>query len=384
MVDGVSRCTLGYAKALHEGGYGSCIVVTPRFPKEKREYSFPVYNFSSAKLSYGEFRAGFPFMPKLISKIKSMNVDLLHVHSPFISMVIARQLRYLLDVPIIYTQHTKWEYDIERVVYSKTLQKKLENFVYNNISTADEVWAVSDSTGKHLVSRGYEGSYLVMPNGTDFTKEKADPALLSQINNRFDIPAGVPVLLFVGRMMWYKNINLIIEALEILHAGSFDYRMIFVGDGEDLPEIKKMVEKKKLAHIIHFAGKIDSREELRAFYTCSDLLMFPSVYDNAPLVIREAAACFCPSLVVGNSSASEILEDGVTGFFAEENSEDIANKCRVILSNHTILKTVAENASEQVYLTWNQVIEKSIERYKEVKEIYDRESMESTKKRKII
>jgi glycosyltransferase involved in cell wall biosynthesis len=279
-----------------------------------------------------------------------------------------------MGIPIVFTQHTKWDYDIERAVPAKILQKRVERFAYKNLSAADELWAVSRGTGEHLITRGYKGSYMVMPNGTDFPKGSADSISIKQINERFGLLSGVPVLLFVGRMMWYKNLSLIVEALEILHKRSFDYRMIFVGDGEDLPDVKKMVEGKNLAHLIYFAGRVINREELRAFYTRSDLFVFPSVYDNAPLVIREAAACVCPSLVVRNSSASEILEDGVSGFFSNENSEDIANTIQSVISNHMLLKTVAINASEQTYLTWDQVVNNSVTRYREVKERYNKEN----------
>jgi len=42
MVDGVSRCALGYAKALHEGKYGNLIVIAPRQPRVKYNYPFQV------------------------------------------------------------------------------------------------------------------------------------------------------------------------------------------------------------------------------------------------------------------------------------------------------------------------------------------------------
>jgi len=371
MVDGVSRCVLGYANALHERGYGNCIVIAPRIPKVKHDYPFPIYSFRSIGLPYGEFRAGTPFSPKLIKKLKAMGIDLLHVHSPFISMSIARHLRYFMDLPIVFSQHTKWDYDIARALRGKILQKGLERFAYSNLSAANELWAVSKGTGEYLISRGYKGSYIVMPNGTDFPKGDADPLLMKQISDRLSLPDGVPVLLFVGRMMWYKNIGLIIEALEILSKRSFDFRMIFVGGGDDLPDVKKMAAYKKLSHIIHFIGKVHNREELRAYYSRSDLFVFPSIYDNAPLVIREAAACACPALVVRNSSSAEILKDGFSGFFTDDNPQSIADALQTILSDRTTLKKVAANAAEHVYLPWDKAIEKSIIRYKEVIKTYN-------------
>ncbi|MCL2227626.1 MAG: glycosyltransferase [Oscillospiraceae bacterium] len=372
MIDGVSRCALGYANALHEHKGGSCIVIAPRVPSVNYSYPFPVYTYKSVGLPYAEYRAGHPFIPWLVAKLKAMNVDILHVHSPFISMTLARQLRFFLNVPIIFTQHTKWSFDISRAVSVRVPQKMIAYYAHSNISTADEVWAVSRGAGEYLLSHGYRGDFVVMPNATDFPVGGVDTALLRGISSQFGLPDSVPVLLFVGRIMWYKNIRLIIEALSILNGQSFDFRMLFVGDGDDLTDAKELSACMGLSEVAFFAGTVSDRELLRAYFTRSDLFVFPSVYDNAPLVIREAAACRCPSLVVRNSSASEILEDGVSGFFAEEAAESIAHTIKAALSDSKLLKKVASNAFEQVYLPWDKAISNSIARYEEVKQAFDR------------
>ena len=373
MVDGVSKCALGYAKSLHEGDYGDCIVIAPQVPKAKYNYPFPVYRFASIGLPYAEYRAGHPFIPTLASKLKKMNIDILHVHSPFTAMTIARELRYFLKIPIVFTQHTKWDFDIKRAVPGKLLQNNILRFAYNNIRAANEVWTVSRGTGEYLNEHGYDGEYIVMPNGTDFSQGNVNPECLAEIETRFNLPNDVPTMLFVGRMMMYKNIGLIIEALDILRRQQFEFRMIFVGDGEDLPKAQKLAADKGLDDVIHFAGRVNDREMLKAYYTCSDLFLFPSVYDNAPLVVREAAACSCPSVVVRGSSTSEILEDDVTGFFADETAESVAEAIEKAFSNRENLEKIASTAAEEVFLPWNKVIQRSVDRYEIVKKAYDDE-----------
>ena len=371
IMDGVSRSALGYAKALHDGGYGKCIVIAPRVPDLKYDYPFPVYRFPSVKLPYDQYRAGHPIVPHLIRKLKPLNIDILHAHSPFISMTLARQLRRYMKVPIVFTQHTKWDFDISTAVSSKMLQKKIERYVYWNLSKADELWAVSRGAGEHLISRGYKGNYIVMPNGTDFPKGSVDPELQAQINSRFNLPDGVPVLLFVGRMMWYKNISLILDTLELLHKSNFDFRMIFVGDGDNLPEIKKTSADKGLSGLVHFAGKISDRKILMSYFVRSDLFVLLSTYDNAPLVIREAAACACPSIVLHGSATAEMIDDGVNGFTVKENAVFAAEYIKKIFSDRKRLEEISLAASEQVYLTWEKAIERSVERYEIVKKAYD-------------
>ena len=74
-----------------------------------------------------------------------------------------------------------------------------------NISACDEVWTVSNGAGENLCKLGYKGRYTVMPNGVDFPRGRVDDALIAKATRGVDLPAGVPVFLFVGRMMWYKG-----------------------------------------------------------------------------------------------------------------------------------------------------------------------------------
>jgi len=370
MMDGVSRCALGYAQALHDGGYGNTIVVTPRMPHTKYDYPFPVYGFSSVSFPYADYRAGHPFIPYLASTLKEMEIDILHAHSPFTSMLFARQLRRFLKIPIVFTQHTKWDFDIAQAISSAVLQREIEHYVYKSIAKADELWAVSRGAGEYLQSRGYKGGYVVMPNGTDFTKTEVDPALLDDLERRYDLPRGVPVLLFVGRMMWYKNIGLIFDTMDILIKRGFDFRMFFVGDGEDFSEIKKTASDRGLTKHALFSGRISDRDVLMSYYTRADLLVFLSTYDNAPIVIQEAAACRCAALVTRGSSTSEVLEDGVNGFFVDEDANCAAEAIISIFADRKRLGEVSAAASEQVYLPWGKAIRQAVDRYEYIKSNY--------------
>ena len=373
MVDGVSRCALGYAMGMHEGRFGDCLVVAPKQPRvDYSAYPFPIYGFSSFGLWYHDYRAGHPYMPKLIKRMREMKIDLIHSHSPFTAMSISRQLRRSLKVPVVFTQHTKWDYDLARAMPVRPIAWILERYVYNNIKAANEVWAVSDGTGKYLNERGYKGDYFVMPNGTDFPSGLADESKLNEVSEKHSLPADVPVLLFVGRMMMYKGISLIIEALEMLCAKKFDFRMIFVGDGNDLTAAKSMVKGKNLDDYVHFTGRINDRETIRTYYSRADLFLLPSTYDNAPLVVQEAAACETPSIVIRGSSSAEVIEEGVNGYMSEQTSQSLAETILEVFHDKAKHKEVSKAALEQVYTPWTKVVERSMERYSVVKEAFDK------------
>ena len=82
------------------------------------------------------------------------------------------------------------------------------------------------------------------------------------------------------------------------------------------------------------------REILKRYYVAADLFLFPSLYDNAPLVIREAAA-FGHSFGIdqGFYRRFEIISDSVNGFLSPNSTEAYSNRIREILCSTAIIKT---------------------------------------------
>ena len=72
-----------------------------------------------------------------------------------------------------------------------------------------------------------------------------------------------------------------------------------------------------------FTGAIQDRNKIRAWYCRSDLFLFPSTFDTNGLVVREAAACDLPSVLIRGSSAAEGVKDGCSGFLIDENEQSM-------------------------------------------------------------
>lgn len=163
--------------------------------------------------------------------------------------------------------------------------------------------------------------------------------------------------------MWYKNLKITVDALKILKDKGFDFRFVMVGKGTDERDIKRYINKSGIAEKCIYAGKISDREELRCYYSLADAFLFPSTFDSHGLVVREAAACECPSLLIRNSSAAYGIEEGVTGFLSEENAVDFAEAIEDMISDMDKLKQVGKNAGEKIYLSWTDSVAAAYERY---------------------
>lgn len=364
IIDGVANAVLNYAENLKHFG-ARPIVVTPSHPQaDDSGYPYPVIRYPSINFHKMDgYVAGFPFSPETARKLSDEKVSLIHSHCPIVSTFMARELRQITDAPIVLTYHTKFDVDIENVIKSQRVQDACKKALVTNISACDEVWVVSKGAGENLRSLGYEGEYIVMPNGVDLPHGRVSNDRILQTIRDYDLPEDVPVYLFVGRMMWYKGIRLILDALAQLKRQDKDFRMVFIGEGTDRSEIVSYAVCTGLMENCIFTGAVRDRETLRAWYGRADLFLFPSTFDTNGLVVREAAANDLPSVLITDSCAAENIADGRNGFLVEEDSESLY---RCLLSLHydqDKLRSVGQMAGKELYVSWEDSVKLAMERY---------------------
>lgn len=367
-IDGVANTVVNYAYNIQKN-HGTAIVATPKYPHVTDEYPFEVCRYSSVPIIGPlTYRLGNPISPLTIAELRQKQLDLIHVHSPFASSVLARQVtlpkRY--RVPVVFTYHTKYEVDTAKFLPNKRLQKALLRFILHNVKLADEVWTVSQGAGESLREIGYRGDFRVMSNGTDFARGLAKEAEMAELHRIYNLQKEERVFLFVGRMMWYKNIKIIVDALCLLKRNGLRFRAFFIGDGNDRAAIERYAMECGLTKEAIFTGAIYDREKIRAYYSIADLFLFPSTYDTAGLVVKEAAACNCASLLVAGSCAAEGVVDEVSGLLAEENAESCAAKILAAARGDEVFEKLGENAARQVYLSWEAAVAKAYDRYEEI------------------
>lgn len=374
-IDGVANAVLNYAEEIEKSG-SHAMVVTPSYPDSKDEiYTYPIVRYPSVNFKKMDaYRAGFPFSPRVADAVQKNNVALLHSHCPIVSTFMARELRQVIKVPIILTYHSKFDLDIQNIIKDERLQAKCKKALVENINACDEVWVVSNGAGENLRSLGYKGDYIVMPNGVDFARGRASEEKIATVTGTYDLPFNVPVYLFVGRMMWYKGIRIILDSLVKLSGQNKDFRMVFVGDGDDKHEIEQYALQLGLTDKCIFTGAIHDREVLRAWYCRANLFLFPSTYDTNGLVVREAAACDLASVLIKNSCAAEGVTDGRNGFLIDETADALYSCLLTLYERYDKILSVGKCAGEELYISWESSVKKAMERYKIVCNTYQSKS----------
>ena len=373
LIDGVTNAVVNYARVIKNSGYDVSVVVPDIDNKDDSVFDYPVIRYPSIDLRKQiGYTVGNPFNIPALLEISKRNISLLHSHCPAMSNMVARTLRDTLDVPLVMTYHTKFDIDIANAIKSKSIQQLTINALIDSVDACDELWVVSEGAGQNLRKLGYNGDYVVMRNGVDMPKSTASKEQIDKINKEYNLKDDIPTFLFVGRLMWYKGLRIILDALAALKSQDFDFRMIFIGAGGDEAEVKEYTNELKLNDKVIFTGAISDRNELVTFYSRADLLLFPSTFDTNGLVVREAAACNLGSVLVKDSCAAEGVTNNIDGLLIEENAASLAVCLAKIIDNKQAMKKIGENASNNLYYSWDDSIKNAIKRYEIVIDNYNK------------
>ncbi|MDD6552677.1 MAG: glycosyltransferase [Prevotellaceae bacterium] len=370
VMDGVSLTVKNYAEKLSHKG-NEVTVVTPDEPGLKTEgKDYNIFSYMSLPVPRRHpYRWGLPqFDFTFQYRMNRTPFDIVHAHCPFSSGQVALKQARRQQIPIIATFHSKYREDFRRVIPNDYIVERLVRQVVEFYDACDEVWVPQASVGETLREYGYRGPMEVVDNGSEYAELVYSEKMKDEGRRLLYIKNGEPLLLFVGQHIWEKNVGVIIDALSRMT--DIPWHMLFVGDGyarQDM--IKKATELGLAGHDnyqqdrITFMGCVHDRKMLSQIYAAADLFLFPSIYDNAPLVVREAAALHTPTLVARGSNTAEVITDGTNGFLADAEAEAYANRLRYLLSRPCLIDFSAGNAARTLVRSWTNIAEEVQDRY---------------------
>lgn len=377
-IDGPTNVVTYYAKNIDARDGFSCKVIVPKPPKKSGYVDcqpFDVIRCNSMQVTDYGYCMGFPgFDGEFKKKIAAEEFDIVHAHSPFVMGRYALKLGKERNIPVVATLHTKFHEDFDRLFHGfKPLVWFMMKYIMKVFNKADSVWTVNNASCQLLRDYGYKGDIVVVRNGTDLKYPANPDELIARVNEIHGLEGQKNVFIFVGRIAMYKNLGLLVEALKALKETTPDFKMLFVGDGFDIEELKKKVTELGLDEQVIWVGRVSDRELLQGYYLRSDLFLFPSTYDTSSLVPIEAAAHKLPVLLIKDSWTAEAITDNLNGYLAEETPEAFAKRIAEIISDPERMAEIGEEAHRSVYRTWEMVSEEVMEKYAEIIEKYNKE-----------
>lgn len=372
VLDGVTLTVQNYVRWLTTFGKRTC-VVTPWNPVKPSHDGYDLYRYFSLSIaSRKPYRYGYPKLdPFIWHKMRTVPFALVHSHCPFSSGRLALYAARKQHVPLIATFHSKYRTDLEHSLPG-WMVKRIMSRVMTFFDAADEVWIPQAKVEETVREYGYKGKLTVVENGIDL--EMSDFASIKAFKAEQRLKLGYTpetmVLLFVGQHIREKGVLLIIRAMDKLR--DLPVKMEFIGTGYATEEMKNLIRQLHLEDKVTLNGVISDREVLKSYYGAADMFLFPSRYDNAPLVVREAAMMGTPAVLIAGSTASEVIKDGFNGFLVEESPESYASRIRSLYNDRSAIQEAAEGASKTLTRSWREVMEEVVGRYEEIIERYER------------
>ena len=183
------------------------------------------------------------------------------------------------------------------------------------------------------------GRLACIPSGID---EEEPPAVVpAAIRAELDLPADVPLALFVGRLAAQKGVDDLLAALDLLQHVRPDLRSLIVGDG---PWRGRLEERARafglLGGAVRFLGH---RDDVPHLLTAADVLVLPSLYEGLPNVVLEAMRFRKPVVATSAPGTTEVVADGQTGLLVPvRNVPALAQAIRTVVDDPALARRLGE------------------------------------------
>jgi phosphatidyl-myo-inositol alpha-mannosyltransferase len=289
------------------------------------------YNGSVARLTFG-------FRPtrKVQAWLKNGKFDVLHIHEPLTPSLSALAC-WAASGPIVATFHSSM--DRSRILsagygLAQTVLEKVTCRI-----------AVSELARNTLVQH-VGGDAVLIPNGIHVSNfENVQPL----DGNRFDHRIA-----FLGRYDEpRKGFSVLIEACERLVSEFPDLEIVVAGPGDPDKAVQALPDS--LKKHVRFLGRVTDIEKAAMLHSAGVYVAPNTGGESFGIVLLEAMACRTPVIASDLPAFNRVLNYGAAGMpFENQNSQELANALRDVLTNSKLRKQLADSGFERVKLfDWN-------------------------------
>jgi glycosyltransferase involved in cell wall biosynthesis len=296
---------------------------------------------------------------KLKAALTEMPVDLLHVvnggypgaTSGLIAATVAKELGIPCAMTIANTPSV--------IRFPKSIERRIDRSVYESV---DRFIIISDLMGEQLLERDFDpAKFHKIFWGVRAPDPIDDPYAIDEIRSKFEVPADAFVVGSVSRFTSIKGQDYLVDAIARLRPEAPNLRMIFVGDGPTLENIKSRAVEKGIDDITTFTGQYNNEQvfdALRAF----DLFVHASELEGLPYCILEAMSQRKPVVATDVGGTSEAVITGKTGILVPPKEVKLlANAIRTIISDRSAARQMGARGYE--HFRQNFTIERMVQEH---------------------
>ena len=333
--------------------YKNCVDET-NLPNNVTLFIAPLYYLP---FNYCYKKLGEIHLKKTLQIIKKNNItfDIVHGQFSWTGGYVAVKLKEIYKVPAIVTAHGG---DVYEYPFIDEEWRSNTSYVFNN---CDALITVSHKNKKILDELNVQSPIYVIPNGYNKSQFKAIDK--TQARKKHNLPSDNKIIITVGHLEIVKGHIYLIKAIKELkdsYNSINKFLFIIVGDGSQMPTLKKLSKELRLEKNIVFLGHIP-HHTIPELISAADLFVLPSLNEGNPTVMFESLGCGIPFISTNVGGVKEIINSDLYGFTCPpKNSTELANTILKGLSKEwdsSEIKKYSQN------FTWENISEKIIEIY---------------------
>jgi glycosyltransferase involved in cell wall biosynthesis len=358
--DGVTRVLYRMIDALRDRPIDT-MFVSPIVPEDSggpaRMYRVPSFAFPL----YTDYRVAFPGRHHFAEHVDAFRPDVLHIHSPCSLGYAATTYGRHAGIPVVATYHTHFP-SYGRYYKISALEDAAWGYFRHLYSRCDAVFVPSRPLIEELAKNGIRNT-IHLPHGVD--TDSFNPRFRSDEWRRRHGFEGKTVLLFVGRLVWEKDLQTLIGAYGRIAASRPEAAFVIVGDGP----IRRELEKAMPGAL--FLGQL-SGDELSIAFASGDVFVFPSTTETFGNVVVEAMASGLPTICANAGGPAGIVRDGITGFLAApRDAEDLSRHIEHYLEHPGMARLMGGEARRLAEgYSWPIVMDQLCDHYRSILEEY--------------
>ncbi|MEW6648091.1 MAG: glycosyltransferase [Pseudomonadota bacterium] len=281
----------------------------------------------------------------LLPRLRTQGYDLVHIQTPFVAHYLGLRLARELKLPVVESYHTFFEEYLFHYIpflpraWLRAVARRFSRWQCNSVDSV-----VVPSTAMLEVLRGYgvRSAARIIPTGIELAEFRHGDG--SAFRRRHDIPAARPVLTFVGRVAFEKNIDFLLRMLVRVRQEVPDVLLVIAGEGPAVSHLRGLSERLSLQDNVLFIGYMSRRGELQDCYAAGDIFVFASRTETQGLVLLEAMALGVPVVSTAVMGTRDVVHAGEGAIIAPEDEAGFAAAVTGLLRNPARRQALGETA----------------------------------------